>query len=82
LLANIIEFLNAFLDLENISAVEFQGIFPKPTANFLSVLISQNIPSVLFPNKYLVVVCLMQESPNFVICGPHKHNSSTAGHIT
>jgi len=57
--ANVVEFLNAFLDLENISAAQFQGIFPKPTVNFLSVLMSQNIVSAVFPKKHLVVVGLV-----------------------
>jgi len=58
---------NAFFDLENSSAAQFQGIFPKPTVNFLSVLISQNILSAVVPNKDLVVVCLVQGSPNFYV---------------
>jgi len=68
--------------LENISAAQFQGIVTKPAVNFLSVLISQYISSVVFPNKYLVIVCLVQVSPNFFIWRPHKllHNSSRAGH--
>jgi len=47
-------------------------------------LISQNILSVVFPNKHLVVVCLVQGSPNVFIWRPHKllHNSSRTGHLT
>jgi len=60
----------AFLDLENISTAQFQGIFPKPTVHFPSVLISRNILSTVFPNKLLVVVCLVQGSPNF-LSGDH-----------
>jgi len=61
---------NAFLDFENISAAQFKSIFPKPTVNFLSVLISQNILAAVFPNKHLVVVCLVQGLQTF-LSGDH-----------
>jgi len=72
-------FLNAFLDLENISTTQFQGIFPKPTVNFLSVLISQSILSAVFPRKHLVVVCLVQGSPNFLSGGHTRYYATVRG---
>ena len=61
---------NAFLDFENISAAQFQSIFPKPTVHFLSVLVSQNILAAVFPNNHLVAVCLVQVFQTF-LSGDH-----------
>jgi len=65
--------------LVNISAAQFQGIFPKPTVNFLSVLMSQNILSAVFPKKHLVAVCLVQGLQTF-LSGDHiSYNTTVRG---